>query len=211
MLVSCVASAVPRRHHLCNPCNPWLKERGGKSSHIIFLSFAKIAATLPPTFRNPCVSDACGWWQQGGRWQQSPTPSPSPIGRGAAAHREVMAGLVTSNDSPNPFTTVKTVFSCGENTVFQRRKRHLPAWWHTHYAQQLPSPRGGVGGGAGWGWGCGPVWALLPLSHHLPPPLLPLCTKGFCGVGGRVAAKTEKKLNLTGRKFFEFVNKCNCS
>jgi hypothetical protein len=94
---------------------------------------------------------------------------------------------VTSKDSPNLFTTVKAAFSCVENIVFQRRKRCFPAWQHTHYAQQLPSPRGGVGGGAGW---LGE--ALLPLSHHLPPPLLPLCTKGFCGVGGRVAAKTEK-------------------
>ena len=41
-------------------------------------------------------------------------------------------------------------------------------------------------------WGGVVGGALLPLSHHLPPPLLPLCTKGFCGVGGRVAAKTEK-------------------
>ena len=54
-----------------------------------------------------------------------------------------------------------------------------------------PPFRGGVGGGAVGG---GAVGALLPLSHHLPPPLLPLCTKGFSGVGGRVAAKTEKKI-----------------
>ena len=26
-------------------------------------SFAKIAATLPPTFRNRCVSGTCRWWQ----------------------------------------------------------------------------------------------------------------------------------------------------
>ena len=90
--------------------------------------------------------------------------------------------VVTANDSPNLFTTVKTAFSYVENDVFLRRKRRFPAWQHTH-AQQLPSPRGGVGGGA-----------LLPPPTLLPPPLLPLCTKGFCGARGRVAAKTEKKL-----------------
>ena len=47
----------------------------------------KIAATLPPSFRNHCVTGTCGWWQQGGRWQQGPTPNPSPKGRGAAARR----------------------------------------------------------------------------------------------------------------------------
>ena len=60
-------------------------------------------------------------------WQQSPTPNPSPKGRGAAARRGG-SRVVTSNDSPNLFTTVKAAFSCVENIVFQRRKRHFPAW-----------------------------------------------------------------------------------
>ena len=53
-----------------------------------------------------------GWWQQGGRWQQSPTPNPSPKGRGAAAQG------VGSSSCP--------VTHC-ENGVFLRRKQRFLA------------------------------------------------------------------------------------
>ena len=94
----------------------------------------------------------------------SKAPPPTPSRKGGERLR---AGgdsrVVTSNDSPNLFTTVKAAFSCVENIVFQRRKRHFSAWQHTHYAQQLPSPRGGVGGGAGWS---GPCCHSPTICHH---------------------------------------------
>ena len=89
---------------------------------------------------------------------------------------------MASNDSPNAFTTVKTAFSCGENTVFQRRKRHLPAWQHTHYAQHPPSPRGGVGG---WGW-----WGF---AATLPPSATTSASPLYKGVSAVLVAEWQQK------------------
>ena len=132
-----------------------------------------------------------------------PAPPPAPPHReGSGCAQEVaVEAVVTSSDS-SPFTTVKTAFSCGENTVFQRRKRHLPAWQHTHYAQPLPSLSG-----RGWGWGCwggavGSVWALLPPPTLLPPPLLPLCTKGFQRCWWQSGSKNRKKFFLSEKRFY---------
>ena len=92
---------------------------------------------------------------------------------------------MASNDSPNPFTTVKTAFSCGENTVFQRRKRHLPAWQHTHCAQLLPSLSG-----RGWGWGFAAT--LPPSATTSASPLY----KGFQRCWWQSGSKNRKKFFL---------------
>ena len=119
--------------------------------------------------------------------------------RVVAARWQVAAGLVTSNYTPNPFTTVKTAFSCGENTVFQRRKRHLPAWQHTHYAQHSPPQGEGLGGGpVGWGWGRLAVglagrWGFCchspTICHHL---CFPFVQRAFAVLVAEWQQKQEK-------------------
>ena len=165
-------------------------ERKRGSPVIYFLIFCKncchSATNLPKSlcFRRMRVVAA--------RWEvASPTPSPSPIGRGAAAHREVMAGLVTSNDSPNAFTTVKTAFSCAENTVFQRRKRRFPAWQRTHCAQPLPSLSG-----RGWGWGFSATSHLAATTSASP------LYKGFPAVLVAEWQQKQEKNFLSEKRFY---------
>ena len=114
--------------------------------------------------------------------------------RVVAARWQVAAGLVTSNDSPNAFTTVKTAFSCGENAVFQRRKRRTPAWQHTHYAQHPPSLSGR---GWGWGWlGVGLVFCL-GFAATLPPSATTSASplyKGFQRCWWQSGSKNRKKI-----------------
>ena len=115
-----------------------------------------------------------------------PHPQPLPEREGSGCAQGVAAeSVVTSNDSPKLFTTVKTAFSCGENTVFQRRKRRLPAWQRTH----LPSPlRAAAPLPFGEGLGVGLCCHLPPCCHHryMSEP------QRFRKAGGRVAAKTGK-------------------
>ena len=106
--------------------------------------FTKFAATLPPTFRNHCVSNTCQWWQQGGRWQQA---------------------VVTANDSPNLFTTVKTAFSYVENGISLHGSTLTTV---TPCAQPLPSLSG-----RGWGWGRLGLCCHSPtICHHLCFPFV---------------------------------------
>ena len=95
-----------------------------------------------------------------------------------------------------------TPFSTLENSVFSARKRCFHCgeqfWCHLMSLRTVPPPparsrsppyRGGVGGGAGLVWPC---CHLPPCCHHryMPEP------QRFRKAGGRVAAKTEKKLVL---------------
>ena len=116
------------------------------------------------------------WWQQGGRWQQgpnSPTPNPSPKGRGAAAHIR------------KPFTNEKTAFSCGENSVFLRRKRFLHRdGRNLRAAAPLP-----FGEGLGVGL-LGLCCHLPPCCHHLFSPLY----KGILGRWWQSGSKNRKKI-----------------
>jgi len=125
------------------------------------------------------------WWQQGGRWQQgpnSPTPNPSPKGRGAAAHIR------------KPFTNEKTAFSCGENSVFLRRKRFLHRDGRNLRAA-TPLPKG-----RGWGWGWLGV-GLLGLCCHLPPCCHHLFSPLYKGILGRWWQSGSKN-----RKKFFFIH-----
>ena len=76
--------------------------------------FPVFAATLPPTpLETLCTKGKQRWWQQGGRWQQSPTPSPSPKGRGAAAHSDCAArqGSAVFCAGKRCFLRKKTLFT----------------------------------------------------------------------------------------------------
>jgi len=92
--------------------------------------------------------------------------------------------MTSGNRSPTRkqrFLAEKTVFSCAENDFFIGMGGIC--------AQQLPSLSG-----RGWGWG------LAATSHLAATTSFPLCTKGFWGDGGRVAAKIEKN-------FFSYVTR----
>ncbi len=171
-----------------------VERKRGESSHIFFNFLQKLLPLCHQPSEIPVFQTHAGGGSKvaGGSkapttpQPTSPTPSPSPIGRGAAAHREVMAGLVTSNDSPNAFTTVKTAFSCGENAVFQRRKRHLPAWQHTHCCHPLcaaaPLP---IGEGLGVG--------LFGLCCHSPTICHHLCFPFVQRVSAVLVAEWQQK------------------
>ena len=141
-------------------------ERKRGSPVIYFLIFCKncchSATNLPKPLCFRRMRVVAARWQVAAKPKQAhqPHPQPLPEREGSGCAQGVAAGsVVTSNDSPKPFTTVKTAFSCGENTVFQRRKRRTPAWQHTHCAQPPPSLSG-----RGWGWGWWGFAATLPPS-----------------------------------------------
>ena len=113
------------------------------------------------------------------RWEVAARPHPQPLHREGSGCAQGGRQVVTSNDSPKLFTTVKTAFSCGENGVFQRRKRHFPAWQRTHCAQPPPSFRGGAGGGAGF----------AATSHLAATTTICLKHSGF----GRLVAEWQQK------------------
>ena len=143
-------------------------------------------------------------WEVAAKFHQ-PHPQPLPEREGSGCAQGVTAGIGSDikrfgsdikrfgseNDSPNAFTTVKTAFSCGENGVFQRRKRHLPAWQHTHCAQLLPSLPG-----RGWGWGFAAT--LPPSATTSASPLY----KGFLRCWWQSGSKNRKKKSPYRSNFF---------
>ena len=155
--------------------------------------FSIFAATLPPSPQNPFVQREKE--VVAARWEVAARPHPQPL-----PERE---GSCCAQIPPIP---MKKSFSAQENTVFSARKRcflggeRFPEAICHHYAfvfcchhspcchpcaQPLPSLSG-----RGWGWGC---WGLAATSHLAATTSFPLCTKGFWGDGGRVAANFVKK------------------
>ena len=84
--------------------------------------FPVFAATLPPTpLETLCTKGKQRWWQQGGRWQQSPNRpnSPTPTAPPPAPPRKGGERLRTVSALPGRGTP----FSALENGVFCARKR----------------------------------------------------------------------------------------
>ncbi len=138
---------------------------------------------------------AGGGSKVGGGSKAPTAPPPTPPRKGGERLRTGVAAkdecVVMADDLREPFTTEKTAFSCGENSVFLRRKRFLHRdGRNLRAATPLPFGEGlGVG--------------LLELCCHLPPCCHHLFSPLYKGILGRWWQSGSKNR----KKFFSYVTR----